>query len=55
MSPASKLSGQSRVVVVARVSRAGTAAGSAGDLEGRSQPVAPDAQAVQVRIDRLLE
>lgn len=54
MSPAAKLSGQARVVVVARISRAGTAAGGAGDLEGRSPVVAPDAQSVQVRIDRVL-
>ncbi|MBA3477122.1 MAG: hypothetical protein H0T52_01790 [Lautropia sp.] len=54
MTPAAKLSGQRRVVVVARLSRAGTAAGSAGDLEGRSQPVSPDAQSVLIRIDRLL-
>jgi cytochrome c-type biogenesis protein CcmH len=54
MSPAARLSGQSRVVVVARVSRAGTATGGAGDLEGRSAVVAPDAQSVQVSIDRLL-
>ena len=55
MSPAARLSGQSRVVIVARISRAGTAAGGSGDLEGRSQPVAPDAKGVQVRIDRPLE
>lgn len=54
MSAAAKLSGQARVVVVARISRAGTAAGGAGDLEGRSPVVAPDAQSVQVRIDRVL-
>ena len=54
MSPASKLSGQTRVVIVARVSRAGTAAASPGDLEGRSPVIAPDAQDVQVRIDRVL-
>jgi cytochrome c-type biogenesis protein CcmH len=54
MSPAAKLSGQTRVLVVARISRAGTAAGGAGDLEGRSPIVAPDAQSVQVRIDRVL-
>jgi cytochrome c-type biogenesis protein CcmH len=54
MSAAAKLSDQGRVIVVARVSRAGTAAGSAGDLEGRSPVVAPDAQAVRVRIDRVL-
>lgn len=54
MSPASKLSGQQRVVVVARISRAGTAASAAGDLEGRSTIVAPDAQDVKVRIDRVV-
>jgi cytochrome c-type biogenesis protein CcmH len=54
MSPAAKLSGQQRVVVVARVSRSGTATAGAGDLEGRSAVIAPDAQAVQVRIDRVV-
>jgi len=54
MSPASRLSGQSRVVVVARISRGGNAAGGAGDLEGRSPTVSPDAQSVQVSIDRQL-
>ena len=54
MSPAAKLSGQQRVVVVARVSRSGTATAGAGDLEGRSPVVAPDAQSVQVRIDQLV-
>lgn len=54
MSPASKLSDQGRVVVVARVSRAGTAASSPGDLEGNSPVVPPDAQGVRVRIDRVV-
>ncbi len=54
MSPAAKLSDQKRVVVVARVSRSGTAAAGAGDLEGRSAVVASDAQAVPVLIDRLV-
>ncbi|MEO6270526.1 MAG: hypothetical protein ABIP08_09515, partial [Lautropia sp.] len=54
MGPASKLSGQQRVVVVARISRAGTAASAADDLEGRSPIVAPDAQDVKVRIDRVV-
>jgi cytochrome c-type biogenesis protein CcmH len=50
MSPAARLSGQSRVVVVARVSKSGTAGRASGDLEGRSHPVAPDATGVQVSI-----
>ena len=52
MSPAARLSGQAQVIVVARVSRSGTANAGAGDLEGRSAVVAPDAQSVEVRIDR---
>ncbi len=54
MSPAARLSGQLRVVVVARVSRSGAAASASGDLEGRSEVVAPDASGVAVRIDRVL-
>ena len=54
MSPAARLSGQERVVVVARISRQGTATAGAGDLEGRSTVVAADAQSVQVRIDRVV-
>ena len=50
MSPAARLSGQSRVVVVARVSRSGRADRASGDLEGRSAPVATDASGVQVSI-----
>jgi cytochrome c-type biogenesis protein CcmH len=54
MSPAAKLSDQKRVVLVARVSRSGAAAAGSGDLEGRSEVVASDAQAVPVLIDRVV-
>ena len=54
MSPAAKLSDQKRAWSWPRVSRSGTAAAGAGDLEGRSAVVASDAQAVPVLIDRLV-
>ncbi|MGE0799314.1 MAG: tetratricopeptide repeat protein [Lautropia sp.] len=54
MGPMAKLSTQSRVIVVARVSASGTAAPAPGDLEGRSAVVAPGAADVMVRIDRVL-
>lgn len=54
MSPTARLSGQERVVVVARISRSGTAAASSGDLEGRSAIVAPNARDVRVLIDQVV-
>lgn len=54
MSPAARLSGQQQVAIVARISRAGTAAPAAGDLEGRSDTVAANATGVEVRIDRVV-
>ncbi|MDH4061686.1 MAG: c-type cytochrome biogenesis protein CcmI [Aquincola sp.] len=52
MSPAMKLSGASRVVVVARVSRQGGAAPVAGDLEGESAPREPKGD-IKLVIDRV--
>lgn len=52
MSPAMKLSGQSRIVVVARVSRQGGAAAASGDLEGESPPRANSGE-VKLVIDRV--
>ena len=54
MSPMARLSGQQRVIVVARISRAGTATAAPGDLEGRSGVVEPTAEGVAVRIEREL-
>jgi cytochrome c-type biogenesis protein CcmH len=51
MTPAAKLSAFPRVIVGARVSKAGTAAAQPGDLQGASAPVANDAAAVDVVID----
>lgn len=44
-----------RIVVAARVSKGGDATARAGDLEGVSAPVAPDAGGVTVTIDRVRE
>jgi cytochrome c-type biogenesis protein CcmH len=52
MTPQSKLSQASRVVVAARISRAGSATPSAGDLEAESAPMAPRGE-VQLVIDRV--
>jgi cytochrome c-type biogenesis protein CcmH len=42
-----------RVVIAARVAKGGDATARAGDLEGESAPVAPDASGVTVVIDRV--
>ena len=52
MSPQMKLSGASRIVVVARVSRQGSATPAAGDLEGESAPREPRGE-VPLVIDRV--
>ena len=44
-----------QLMVAARVSKDGNATPRAGDLEGRSAAVAPDADAVQIVIDRVRE
>ncbi len=51
MAPGLKLSGFSRVVVGARISRSGSATPQPGDLQGISAPVANDATGVAVVID----
>jgi cytochrome c-type biogenesis protein CcmH len=54
MAPGINLSSHPRVVIVARVSRAGTAKPQPGDLQGASKPVANDAQGVDVVIDSVV-
>jgi cytochrome c-type biogenesis protein CcmH len=54
MTPAATLSRQPRVMVVARISRSGTASAAPGDIEGRSAPVANTARDVGIRLDRVL-
>ena len=55
MAPGMSLSAHPRVVVVARVSRSGTPAAQAGDLQGMSAPVANDAGNVTVVIDTVVK
>jgi cytochrome c-type biogenesis protein CcmH len=51
MNPAATLSTAKEVVIVARVSRAGTAAPQAGDIEGASKTVRAGASGIVIRID----
>lgn len=54
MTPAAKLSGHPKVVVVARVSKSGNATAQKGDLQGASAPVANDARGVVLVIDSIV-
>lgn len=52
MSPASKVSGAGKVIVVARISKSGQASPQPGDLEGVTAPVAVGSTGVAVEISR---
>src|SRR5690606_1068950 len=54
MTPAAKLSGETRVGVGARVSKSGNPVAQPGDLEGFTEPVAPGTSGVTVTIDRVV-
>ena len=54
MSPGTRLSSASAVVVEARISRTGNATPQPGDLSGKSAPVAPGASGVKVTIDQVV-
>jgi cytochrome c-type biogenesis protein CcmH len=54
MAPALKLSLFEKVIVTARVSKAGSVQAKPGDLQGASKPVANDATGVNVVIDSLV-
>jgi cytochrome c-type biogenesis protein CcmH len=54
MAPTARLSGQSSVVVLARVSKSGNPTPQKGDVEGMSAPVAPGAANVQVVISKIV-
>jgi len=54
MAPQMKLSAFDQVVVVARISKSGTAMPQSGDAEGFSSTVRPGAQNVNVKIDRIV-
>jgi len=51
MNPAARLSEAKEVIVVARVSRSGTATPQAGDIEGASKTVRAGASGIVIRID----
>ena len=55
MAPGATISSHAQVVVVARVSKAGTAAPAKGDIEGVSAPVKPGASGVQVMISTVID
>jgi cytochrome c-type biogenesis protein CcmH len=50
MSPAARISGAQKLVVIARVSKSGQAAAAPGDLEGVSAPVKPGVKELQLEI-----
>ncbi len=50
-----KISAFDQVVVVARISRAGSAIPTAGDAEGSSQPLRPGSKNVNVKIDNIVQ
>jgi cytochrome c-type biogenesis protein CcmH len=54
MNPEMKLSSMPEVVVVARVSKSGTAGAQTGDLEGTSGPVKTGTQAIAISIANVL-
>ena len=54
MSPQSRLSAFSQVIVGARVSKSGTAVPEAGDLQGQSQPVAVGTRDLSIEIRDVL-
>jgi cytochrome c-type biogenesis protein CcmH len=54
MTPAMKISAFPDVVAGARISKSGSAAPSAGDLEGLSKPLKPGTTGVAVVIDTVL-
>ena len=52
MGPENSLSAAPKVIVTARITKSGNVVVQPGDLEGTSEPVAPGATGVAVRIDR---
>ncbi|MGB3936849.1 MAG: c-type cytochrome biogenesis protein CcmI, partial [Burkholderiales bacterium] len=55
MAAGATISSQAQVVVVARVSKAGSPAPQKGDIEGTSAPVAPGAAGLNVVLSRLVD
>jgi cytochrome c-type biogenesis protein CcmH len=55
MQPQMKLSAFDKVVVVARISRSGTAMPEAGDAQGLSQPLRPGTKGVNLKVDQIVQ
>lgn len=55
MAAGATISSQAEVMVIARVSKAGTAAPQKGDIEGSTGPVAPGASGLKVVLSRVVE
>ncbi len=55
MAPQMKLSAFDKVVVIARISKSGTAMPQPGDAEGMSQPLRPGAKNLSIKIDHLVQ
>jgi cytochrome c-type biogenesis protein CcmH len=55
MAPGATISSQAEVTVVARVSKAGSAAPQKGDIEGSAGPVAPGASGLKVVLSRVVD
>ena len=55
MQPQMKLSAFDKVVIVARISKSGTAMPEAGDAQGLSQAMSPGAKGVNVKIDQVVK
>jgi cytochrome c-type biogenesis protein CcmH len=55
MAPQMKISAFAEVVVGARISKSGSATPAAGDLEGASPMVKPDARGINVTINRVVK
>ncbi len=54
MSPATRLSTQSRVIVAARITKSGNAAPQPGDLAGQGQPLALGARGLKIEISQVV-
>jgi cytochrome c-type biogenesis protein CcmH len=55
MAPGATISSQAQITVVARVSKAGSAAPQKGDIEGSTGPVAPGASGLAIVLSRVLD
>ncbi|MBC7938862.1 MAG: c-type cytochrome biogenesis protein CcmI, partial [Chitinophagaceae bacterium] len=55
MAPGATISSHARVVVSARISKSGDAMPRPGDLSGQSDPVAPGATGIELRISEVVK